>query len=103
MTTCYISPTFINNCEVLCINDDEDNDNKLHRYLGITNERAIELGNAVDDIEKKSYKKNGQYHNGDILVETSKICKHPNELAMCCFIIGQNAGQTKQIIKVIKK
>lgn len=104
MTICYISPTFIHNSELLCINDDKDNNNHLHTYFGITDERCKELINIINNIEDECFIKTGNYHNGDILVEISKHCKHPNELALCVFTVGFNTGKSSPIIiQSIKK
>ena len=59
----------------------------LSECLGITDKRTDQLIGAI----KESVKKDDTI--GGAMVLLSKECKHPNELAACCFVLGSHTAR----------
>ena len=61
----------------------EEDDSNIHISLGITDERGEELFNRVNELL------GNKLSITSIMEEVSKDCKHPNEIAYCCYVIGR--------------
>lgn len=91
----YLNPETNLKMEVIAVNipiTDEDKDNtSLADYFGITDDRLAEIEQSIIDLPKGT-------PLAETIITMSKACKHPNELAMICFITGQSYEQMRNPI-----
>jgi len=70
-----------NDLKMVIIETETEN---YHKTLGITDERMDELMEVVREVVGR-----GDMGQAECMVECSKIAKHPNELGVMCFILGE--------------
>lgn len=81
MTFRYINPNSSKDVTCLLINDAKET-TMLNELFGVTKDRAIELM----QVAFKQMQSTGDL--GIVIHNSSKECKHQNELAMVCYFIG---------------
>jgi len=83
------------NKNVLLVVEIEPESSSINDSFGITMKRCLELQKKVNEVKnlKDANGKRGSLTL--IMVEISKECKHANELAWICFIIGANVGESQ--------
>jgi hypothetical protein len=80
--------------EVLEIDPDADT---IHASLGIVNDRIQRLVDyCKQETERMAKENEGAYNAATVMANVSKLCKHPNELAMVCFILGHKVGKESE-------
>lgn len=82
----YISPNINKDNVLLIINENAD---LMIERFGITEERAEDITKYIEELIDKQTKEDNFLNTVNLLVETSKICLHQNELAYSSFMIGQ--------------
>lgn len=70
----------------VCVIDDNPNVNTYHERWGITNERRHELIALLEEHNKTAK------HGAEAIERVSKDCKHVNEVAMLCLLVGENSA-----------
>lgn len=89
-----INPEIKSNVEVIRVNDSND-DVEFIEELGLTIERYTELCNIADAS-------NGELVT-DCMIKISKECKHPNELAILCYMLGRSTEFYSNPLNIIKQ
>lgn len=64
----------------------DDNGEEMSDQLGVSRERAEELSFLVEDIIAVAV------DPAEVMARVSHECKHPNELALLCYVIGFYIG-----------
>ncbi len=87
----YISPEFKQSVQCIRVNDNAMIE-EYYTELGITEDRHKELADVIvkvikDDMAEHADKE-GKMSPCNCLIEVSKECKHPNELALASMMVG---------------